>query len=364
MPPRKRKAQQALAAINEDDQEKPSAVQEDVPTAAPHAAESEEQVVQHIVAECKEQVEAKATSLIEAARQRVQHLRTDAELAFIKLTKQVRQTPVADFFKLAPEQAAASSLGSVLQRLRRLQQGGEGGDPAEAEAVTMIASTLAAAGGGGALPQDTDRVQAAEPQQPLGGAGADAAAGPSTSAAHAAALMPPPAARAPLSQLNTAARAPMSHEIVYSANGSPIYLNVAAASAAPATCNAKGGAMPGIADATPAMGASFAMAAAPPQTMAFTGNTFRRATAARGRTKQATRAITVTTQDGRCFVVDDMIGLAGVPDKYREEVRRLLEADMQDLTALYKSVTTIEQANAAVAAPTTTTGTARATRRR
>ncbi len=62
--------------------------------------------------------------------------------------------------------------------------------------------------------------------------------------------------------------------------------------------------------------------------------------------------------DGKQFTVDDLIGLAGVPQAYREEVRRLVEADLQDLTELVQSVVTLEQSNANAAGPS------RPTRRR
>ena len=58
--------------------------------------------------------------------------------------------------------------------------------------------------------------------------------------------------------------------------------------------------------------------------------------------------------------MDDLIGMAGVPQKYRDEVRQLVESDLQDLDALVKSVVAMEKSDA----PATTASAARPARRR
>ncbi|GFR50091.1 hypothetical protein Agub_g12236 [Astrephomene gubernaculifera] len=356
--PRKRKAQQALAAIAEE-AEAPSNQKGD------ERSTSESQI-EKLIEECKEQVKAKANSQIAFARQEVQHLRTDGEVALLKIPKQVRQMSAAGFFRLSPEEANATFLGDIIGRLELLQQEPNAVPQAAAQVLAVVASNAASAAAVEREPQAAQSDQQQHGQEAdAAAAGPSAAAGPCSSAQAVAAvgLMPPPQpppARQALAPVNPPARAPMQNEVVYSVNGSPIFLGAVQASAAPVTGAVKGAAF-NLTDATPAVGASCVPAAAPP-TMAFTGRTFRRATAARGRTKQATRAITVTTEDGKQFTVDDVIGLAAVPEKYRVEVRKLVEADYQDLDALMKSVAAIEVGTTSSAAATTSN--ARPTRRR
>lgn len=62
--------------------------------------------------------------------------------------------------------------------------------------------------------------------------------------------------------------------------------------------------------------------------------------------------------DGKQFTVDDLIGMAAVPQAYREEV----EAELKDLNALMQSVAALEQDTAN---PSSTTASAlRPVRRR
>ncbi|GLC70142.1 hypothetical protein PLESTF_000929600 [Pleodorina starrii] len=350
----------------------------------PDSKESVAAQVHAIVKECKEQVESKVEALIENARQRVQTLRADAEAQISRLPKQVRQMSAAEFFALTPAEAKASIMYHVLPRLQVLHQ--SNGDPKAVEAAGLVTSSLAALAAAAAPPQahaaasvgpsgpvreeqekrqDEELHQAEQrgavreqpvddqqpveqgqqktvhqqlpPQpQPCSKANPQASAGSPNKLAIAS-LMPPPPPRLPLASANPPVRQPLASEMVlYSANGSPVHLGQLIA---PAT-TAKG-MIPSLTDATPAAGTS--CAGVVPQTMGFTGRTFRRVAPTRGRTKQPTRSITVTTQDGKQFAVDDLIGLAGVPEAYRDEVRRLMEADHQDLSALIQSVVTIEQ---------------------
>ncbi|KAG2484537.1 hypothetical protein HYH03_016672 [Edaphochlamys debaryana] len=249
---------------------------------------------------------------------------------------------VADFFQLSAYEAASSQL-DVMARLQALLPG-ETTTAEHKEVAGIVASASAPAAGPAPPPPPSAEPVASpscagkheEPQE-------QAAAAPTAKATS----MPPPPPRAPLAPANPPARMPKGNEIVYSANGSPINL---------AALSALGPAKPApscaAADATPAPGTSYAGAApsAAPPTVMFTGATFRRATVARGRTKQASRAITVTTADGKQWTVDDVIGMAGVPQKYRDEVRRLVESDLRDLELIVKTATDIEAANAAEAA--------------
>lgn len=319
MPPRKRKAAPKLLAIVEDadghDELGPSTSQ---PTAVEGAASVEAEIAT-VIARATDEVNDKAKGLMMLGRARSQALRDQGDCQILTLTSKVRKMTLAELFKMSTEEAAASSImdvHSLLDAVQLLEEATGAGAAAAAVGaasragpadLTSKASTSAAAAAGGA----------GAPKSPLRGA-----------TAMTAVKQP----LAPSTAANTmSTRLPGAGEVVYSANGSPIFLPHSFGVAAKGTGS--------LADATPAFGMSAALPHQPAAGgLVMTGHTFRRATAARGRTKQATRAITVTVADGRQFVVDDVLGLANVPEKYHVEVAGLVEQDMQDLSALAATV--------------------------
>ncbi|GIL86405.1 hypothetical protein Vretimale_11664 [Volvox reticuliferus] len=268
---------------------------------------------------------------------------------------------VAEVFALTPAEAAAVTLHNVISRLQALQQGSN--HSKMIDVARIVSSSLAAVGA--AAPADANApqpVDAGVPSAPVQegqnqqqkqcGTGISQAPAASPNAlAQAAVLMPPPPPRLPLGAANPPARQPRVDEVFYSANGSPINIGQ---STAPVT--AVKGMLPWLPDVTPAVGTSAVVA---PPTVEITGCTFRRVAPTRGRVKQPTRAITVKTKDGKQFTVDDLIGMAAVPQAYHDEVRLLLKADVQDLNAL---MATLEQDNKNTT--NTTAGASHPTRRR
>ncbi|EFJ45839.1 hypothetical protein VOLCADRAFT_121112 [Volvox carteri f. nagariensis] len=171
------------------------------------------------------------------------------------------------------------------------------------------------------------------------------------------ARMPPPPPRPPLAAVNQAPRLPMANEVFYSANGSPIHIGQVAVGANAATGVVAPCYLP---DVAPEGGTS---GAAPQSMVTLPACKVRRVAPTRGRGKQSARVVTVTTQDGKSFTVDDLNGLAAVPQAYRAEVRRLVEADLQHLSAIAQSMT-LEQENCNVAAASGAASTSQPKRRR
>ncbi|GLI67735.1 hypothetical protein VaNZ11_011937 [Volvox africanus] len=344
--PRKRKAQHGVPLIS--DEAKRGRNKQRIKNGDDDALEDKneggEEEAHDVVKICKEQVDLKVEAFVDAVQQRVQMLRADADAIIRKIPKQVRLMPAVEVFALTPTESAAGTLQDVLSRLQALQQGSH--DSKIVDIARIVSASLAAVGEAvpavASAPQPVDAgdpcaaVQEGQEQQQeqCGTLSSQAPAASPNKLAQAAVLMPPPPARLPLGAAILPARQPRVDEVFYSANGSPIHFSQVTA---PVT--AVKGMLSCLPDMTPAVGANTVIA---PPTVEITGCTFRRMAPTRGRVKQPTRAITVKTKDGKQFTVDDLIGMAAVPQAYHDEVRQLLKADVQDLNAL---MATLEQDN-------------------
>ncbi|GIL68609.1 hypothetical protein Vafri_21870 [Volvox africanus] len=360
--PRKRKAQHGAPPVREEAKRGRSKQlnKNDEDDALEDKDEGGEEQAHDVVKKCKAQVELKVEAFVEAVQHRVQMLRANADAIIRKIPKQVRLTPAVEVFALTPTESAAGTLHDVISRLQALQQGSN--DSKIVDIARIVSASLTAVGeavpAGANAPQPVDAgipgaaIQEGQKQQQeqCGTRSSQAPAASPIKLAQAAVLMPPPPPRLPLGAAIPPARQPRVDEVFYSANGSPIHFGQLTA---PVT--AVKGMLPCLPDMTPAVGADTVVA---PPTVEITGCTFRRMAPTRGRVKQPTRAITVKTKDGKQFTVDDLIGMAAVPQAYHDEVRQLLKADAQDLNAL---MATLEQDNDTASA---TAGASHPTRRR
>lgn len=156
-------------------------------------------------------VEAKADYIIQYGRQRAQLLRSESTLFLNKLSKQIRQMSLADFFKLSPDEAAAKGLQGLPQRLRLLQQGRDGQQTASAGEDLTAAP---AASYPQTAPEASLQVAGAAQTQPTR---SQAVPCTSVAATGTASTVPPLQPRPALAESN--ARPPQQNEVFYSVNG-------------------------------------------------------------------------------------------------------------------------------------------------